>query len=57
MVELDVLMKFHYRTGFGNPVILSEKSGCKVGESSKVGSKDGFAIWLRNKLQIWEFQR
>jgi len=24
MVELGVLMKFHYRIGFGNPVVLSE---------------------------------
>jgi len=29
MVEPSVLMKFHYRTGFGNPVVLSE-GGAKL---------------------------
>jgi hypothetical protein len=43
MVELGVLMKFHYRTDFSNPVVLCQ-GGCKVGENSKVGSEDGFAI-------------
>jgi hypothetical protein len=43
MVELAVLMRFHYRTDFGNPVVLCQ-GGCKVGENSKVGSEDGFAI-------------
>jgi hypothetical protein len=43
MVELGVLMKFHYRKSFDNPVVVSEGE-CKVGKNSKVGSKDGFAI-------------
>jgi hypothetical protein len=47
MVELGVLMKFYHRTGFYNPMVLFD-GGCKVGENSKVGSRDGFAIWLRN---------
>ncbi len=47
MVELGVLMKFHHRTGFGNPMALFDGE-CKVGENSKVDSKDGFTIWLGN---------
>ena len=43
MIEIGVLMKFHYRTDFVNPIFLFE-GGCKVGKNSGVGSKDVFAI-------------
>jgi len=38
MVELGVLMKFHYRKGFGNPVVVSE-AGTKLGKIRKQASK------------------
>ncbi len=38
MVEPSVLMKFHYRTGFGNPVVLSE-GGAKLWKIRKQAPK------------------
>ncbi len=37
-IELGVLMKFHYRKGFGNPVVVSE-ADTKLGKIRKQASK------------------
>jgi hypothetical protein len=38
MVELGVLMKFHYRKGFGNSVVVSE-AGAQLRKIRKLGPK------------------
>jgi len=42
-------------TAFGNPVFLPEGGGCKVGQTSKIGPKDLFAIQSWNKLETCGF--
>jgi hypothetical protein len=58
IVELGVLMKIYYKTGFENPIVVSERS--EIGQSwknEKIGLKDTSVIRSRTKPQTCRLQR